>query len=273
MKNISFIGGDKRNLILSNLLEKEGFNIFRYGLGIEKNSLLECTQNSELIITAVPFSTDFENIYCPLDQIKLKVYDFINLLNKKTIVCGKISKQFITKLHENNNKIVDIMANEQLALKNTIPTVEGIVKIIIENTDITIDDSNIAVLGFGRVGKRTAKILNCLGGNIFCYDIKEEAVANIKLCGYNVIDNIHEILNKMDIIVNTIPEVIIKKQVLQCINKKTFIIDVSSKPGGIDFEYANNNGYKVIHALGLPGKIAPITSAKYIKEIIQNLII
>ena len=59
---------------------------------------------------------------------------------------------------------------------------------------------------------------------------------------------------------------------INCINKKSLIIDVSSKPGGVDFEYANTNGYKVIHALGLPGKVAPITSAKYIKEVINNLI-
>ena len=37
-----------------------------------------------------------------------------------------------------------------------------------ENTDTTINDSNIAILGFGRVGKRLAKVLNGMGANIFC---------------------------------------------------------------------------------------------------------
>ena len=56
-------------------------------------------------------------------------------------------------------------------------------------------------------------------------------------------------------------------------NKNTLIIDVASKPGGVDFEYAKRNGYKVIHALGIPGKIAPRTAATYMKNIIEKYII
>ena len=49
--------------------------------------------------------------------------------------------------------------------------------------------------------------------------------------------------------------------------------NISHKSSNIDFEYAIKNNYKVIHELGIPGKVAPKTSAKYIKEIIENLII
>ena len=273
MKNVSIIGGDNRNLILSNLLEQDDYNVFRFGLGTEEKSIEESIKQSNFIITATPFSVDSENIYSPLTDKKINIQKFIDLIHNKTIIAGSISNEYINKFNYNNNKVIDIMKNENLVIKNTIPTAEGVIKIIIENTDITINDSNIAILGFGRVGKRLAKVLNGMGANIFCLDTKKEEVENIKICSYNILENIYKELSNMDVIVNTVPKKILGKKELDFINKNTLIIDVASKPGGVDFEYANKNKYNVIHALGLPGKVAPITSAKYIKEMVETLIV
>jgi dipicolinate synthase subunit A len=40
----------------------------------------------------------------------------------------------------------------------------------------------------------------------------------------------------------------------------------------VDIEKAKERGIKTILALGLPGKVAPLTSARYIKEIAEKLI-
>ena len=40
----------------------------------------------------------------------------------------------------------------------------------------------------------------------------------------------------------------------------------------MDFEAARELGLNVIHALALPGKIAPVTAAKAIKETIYNML-
>lgn len=273
MKNISVIGGDNRNLILSNLLEQDGNNIFRYGLDTKEEDMMECIKKSDYIITATPFSMDNENIYCVMTDEKINIRNFINLVHNKTIFAGNISKEYVDLLNHNGNKVIDVMKNNNLAIKNAIPTAEGVIKIIIEKTNITIDNSNIAVLGFGRVGKRISKVLHGMGANVFCYDTNKEEVANIELCRYNVLEDIYEELESMNVIINTVPQKIINEEEFKFINKNCLIIDVSSKPGGINFEYANKNGYNVIHALGLPGKIAPITSAKYIKEIVDYFIV
>ena len=81
----------------------------------------------------------------------------------------------------------------------------------------------------------------------------------------------YEELNKkidmFDIIINTVPVLILNKKRLELLNKNTLLIDVASAPGGIDFEVARQLNIKTIWALGIPGKIAPISSAEYIKEI------
>ena len=53
----------------------------------------------------------------------------------------------------------------------------------------------------------------------------------------------------------------------------TIFIDLASKPGGIDFASAQELGKKVIWALGLPGKTAPVTSGEIIAETIDNMLI
>ena len=40
----------------------------------------------------------------------------------------------------------------------------------------------------------------------------------------------------------------------------------------MDFEYAKEKGIKAILALGLPGKVAPLTAARYLKQVIYSVI-
>lgn len=50
------------------------------------------------------------------------------------------------------------------------------------------------------------------------------------------------------------------------------VIDLASKPGGVDLEAAARLGVKVIWALSLPGKVAPVTAGKSIKITIYNIL-
>lgn len=73
---------------------------------------------------------------------------------------------------------------------------------------------------------------------------------------------------KYDIIFNTIPSMILDKERLNLLKKETIIIDLASKPGGVDFTTAKELGLNARLELGLPGRIAPITSAEYIYNVV-----
>ena len=49
------------------------------------------------------------------------------------------------------------------------------------------------------------------------------------------------------------------------------VIDLASKPWGVDFEAAVRQGVRAIWALSLPGKVAPVTSGKIIRDTIYNI--
>ena len=71
---------------------------------------------------------------------------------------------------------------------------------------------------------------------------------------------------------NTIPAKILDRELLNYVNSDSLIIDLASKPGGIDFGAAKELGKNVIWALSLPGKTAPITAGNIIYETICEII-
>ena len=229
---------------------------------IFENNLKIDKQNIKIIIGPIPYSTDGKTLYAPFCNKKLD----IDLLKDKKIIAGKIPKEAADK------ESIDILENEYFTIKNTVPTAEGAIAKAIELTDINIAKANIMVLGFGRVGKTLCYKLKNLGANVYAEARKERDLAWIDVFGYNAIplEKINENICKMDIIFNTIPELILDKSKLILMNEKTLIIDLASKPGGVDFESANKMGIKAILYLGIPGKIASEYEAELIKEVVYK---
>ena len=67
------------------------------------------------------------------------------------------------------------------------------------------------------------------------------------------------------------PSLIIDEKILKTLDK-TFIIDLASQPGGVDFKMAEKLGVKTIWALSLPGKVAPDTAGDIILNTVLNII-
>lgn len=142
------------------------------------------------------------------------------------------------------------------------------------NLPITLHDANILVLGYGRIGKALASRLKGIGANVYVVARDYGDLGWIQSLKYKSIffKDMNKFLEKVDVIFNTIPALILSEEKLKHINKETLIIDLASKPGGVDFKAAEDLGIKTIHALGLPGKYAPISAARIIKETIYNII-
>jgi dipicolinate synthase subunit A len=103
---------------------------------------------------------------------------------------------------------------------------------------------------------------------------KYSDLAWIKSYGYKpvLLSDVGKYLPSMDVIFNTIPYVLLDESLLRQLKNDTLIIDLASKPGGVDFEKAKQLGKKVIWALSLPGKVAPVTAAMFIKETVYNIV-
>ena len=64
-------------------------------------------------------------------------------------------------------------------------------------------------------------MLNAIGANVYCEARKNEDLAWIKTYGYNVVklSNLNENLKNKDIIINTIPSIILNEEKLKLLDK------------------------------------------------------
>ena len=280
-KSIAIIGGDMRLKYLADILLNKGLSTLCYGnssmndTAIITNSLKEIMEESTVLICPIPFSNDQEHIINLESKEDLTIKDFINGLQAHHIVIGG---NFPIALKEYccNKKIThyDLLENESFTINNAIATAEGAIMEAIKSSPVNIHNSKCLVLGYGRCGSVLANRLSNLNGNI-CILIRREiqaAVASSYGYSYCYEDQLDKRVQESDFIFNTIPSLILKENTLRLVNKDTTIIDIAAFPGGLDYEYVQSAGINAKLCLGIPGKIAPLASARFIYERVERII-
>lgn len=168
-------------------------------------------------------------------------------------------------------EICDYMKREELSLKNAIPSAEGAVQLALEELPVTLNGLKVLIVGMGRIGTALTEILKGFGSDITVAVRNTKGAANARIHGVKSVCT-DKIDVDYDLVFNTVPSLIFKSELLSRFNDKTLFIDLASKPGGIDFDSAAKLGKKVVWALGLPGKTAPITSGEIIAETISGIL-
>lgn len=281
INKISIIGGDLRIIKLSEMLLEEGAQVSTYALekaDLEKKfkceTLEDAITKSNIVIGPIPFSSNGKTINTPFSDKKVLISDLLNNLSGKTLIAGAIKQDVYEMASEKNVKVIDILKREELAVLNAVSTAEGTIKISIEETARNIHGSNVLVLGFGRIGKILSNMLKGLGAKVACEARKNSDLAWIKAYGYEPIPlpELKENLDRFDIIINTIPYIVLDNDNLENVKKDVFVIDLASNPGGVDRDAIKEKNIKFTWALSLPGKVAPVTSAEFIKETLYNIV-
>ena len=283
-KSISVIGGDLRIVRLVEMLVKDGFKVYTYGLEMSEellnlnidmcSTIEEAVEHSKVVVGPIPLSSDRKNVSTPFSKVKLDLDVFLNSLKGKKLIAGNILDFFKEKLSKEKIEYIDLQKREEFAVLNAIATAEGTIQIAMEETQKTLHGANVLVMGFGRIGKILAKMLDGIGAKVSCEARKDEDIAWMKAYGYDPIhlNNLNNRLNEFDIIINTIPFLILDAQRLELVKDDTVIIDLASNPGGVDRKAAKDKKLKLIWALSLPGKVAPLTSADFIKEVLYHVL-
>lgn len=284
-QSIAIIGGDLRIVKLAEMLAKDKFQIRTYALeqaeSLKKvkeitlcDTIEEAVLNVDFVIGPIPLSSNQKQINTPFSKKEITLKEFALSLKGKKLIAGSIQKEFCELLQEEQTVVIDLLKREELVVLNTIATAEGAIQIAMEETARTLHGSKVLVLGFGRVGKILANMLKGIGAKVYCEARRDVDLAWIKAYGYEPVrlKDLKEQLSKFDIIMNTIPALVLGKEELTKVKQDCLVIDLASNPGGIDKIEAKKQGIKTIWALSLPGKVAPITSAEFIKDTIYHVL-
>ncbi|MBZ5749922.1 MULTISPECIES: dipicolinic acid synthetase subunit A [Metabacillus] len=283
--NVAVIGGDARQLeVIRKLTELDaklflvGFDQLDHGFtGAIKVKLDEIQfEEIDVIILPIPGTNPAGIIETVFSNEEVKLTDaLLTSTPPHCVIYSGITNPYLDKIVESTHrKLVLLFERDDVAIYNSIPTVEGTIMMAIQHTDTTIHGSSIAVLGLGRVGMSVARTFAALGAQVKVGARKTADLARITEMGLTPfsLENIHEEIRDVDICINTVPHLIVTSKVIANMPAHTLIIDLASKPGGTDFRYAEKRGIKALLAPGLPGIVAPKTAGQIIANVLSQLL-
>lgn len=283
--NVLIMGGDARYLEVIHKLSSEGARIFLVGydqLTFENSNIVN-TKLEEVdlgVIDAISLPVAGTNNVGKVEAIYSDNEIFltetmVHHTSERCIIYTGTSNAFLQNIAEScNRRIVTLFARDDIAILNSIPTAEGALMLALEETDFTIHGSNVMVLGFGRVGMTVARLFSSVGAKVSVAVRKPAAIARITEMGLTPVrlEKLEQEVAGAEIIINSIPHLVIDSDVISAMENTTLIIDITSAPGGTDFKFAHKQGVKALHALGLPGKTAPKTAGRIIGEVLLELL-
>lgn len=262
-KSFTILGGDLRQKYLLSMLKKNGYscNDAINADDISKGHLSDMIHDSSYILAPIPLVSKGHINGCSfLTCSDLETY----LHNGQHIFCGKMPSDMKSKLTERKIICHDYMEDDEIAIYNSIATAEGIIADIITSYPGNLYKSRILVLGYGKCAMTLCDKLNALGCITTVCARRVSALATAHSLGNNtlILDELMQAASDFDIIINTIPSLILTEDILKTLNKNTYLYDIASTPGGIDFKAAGELHLHATHHLSIPGKYAPLASAQ-----------
>ena len=265
------ITNDKRMNYLADYIRESGVNLIQYN---QTATDFDWNALKEVRYFILPFGGIGEDGKIANTGLHLSV-EVLKQLPKECVIFTPIKYPKLMELLEIVPLKSEIIFDyDEIAIYNSVPTAEGVIYHIIKNTDTTIHQSNILIIGSGRCGQTVARDLKALGAHVTVTYRKKDAEARLFELGLHPlhIDLLIGDLHHYDVIVNTVPAMVLDRAALQEVKKDGYIIDISSKPGGVDFEAAKELGIEAELAGSLPSIVAPKTAAYYLYRFIRDYI-
>ena len=119
-KSISVVGGDLRIVNLVQMLVKDGYTVYSYGLELSEElnglegvemcpTVEEVISNADVVIGPIPVTSDRRNVSMPFSNVKLPVDEFINKFTAKTLISGTIIEDYRKILLDKNVNYIDLL--------------------------------------------------------------------------------------------------------------------------------------------------------------------
>lgn len=143
-----------------------------------------------------------------------------------------------------------------------------------EQTQHTIQDADCLVIGNGRIGSLLAQKLRALDAHVTVSARSARDFAKIAAAGLPSLDTcrLAGLLGGFDLIFNTVPAPVLGAAELAGLTSPCVVIDLASLPGGIAPDAAPPEGCRLLHALSLPGKVAPLSAARAIHNTVLTML-
>ncbi len=242
--HFSVLPGDARQDHLIDILLSKGRQV-AFDMPLEK-----LCAASPVILGPIPFSYS---------------YDELSLIPRQLIFGGCLTKEFLLSCERNDITAVDYMKDKKLTVLNAVATAEGTVASMIQHSYYNLHGAPVLILGFGVCAKALADRLSAMHAKICICARDKAARAEAVSLGFEAIsfEDLWGRLPEFLFIVNTVPALVLTKELLNFVHPECLLTDIASAPGGIDKDSAEKLQFRFQTLPGIPGKISPKSSAAY----------
>ena len=288
---IAVMGGDLRQLVVARELARL-YDVSIWGTWGEREAegVIGCDSPEQAIdgaaavILPLPASTDGSTLNSPSDlaQNRIKLSRIAGLMREGGILIGgKLPDALCQVARAKGIKCIDYFAVETLQIKNAYITAEAALSIAMNSLGKSVADSRFAITGYGRIASQLAALLRKLGASVTVAARKESDRAYAECIGCDSLEIREDngkgrwydpIKHGYDVLFNTVPDWLFDREFLKTLDKRTFIIDLASAPGGVDVCAAKELSANVLWATSLPGKYAPESAGRIISDCVKGIL-
>lgn len=184
---------------------------------------------------------------------KLSVDEANSFLEKICVIGGNFSSEIKDLLKEKNIKYINLLEDNSFVVKNANLTAEGVLALIIKETELSIFKNKILIIGTGKVGTSIAVLLKQLNLDFTFITFHTDKISHSNFFTDKVYLNseLFEIIENYDVIINTAPDKVILDKMLEKINENAVVLEIASI-NCLDKNLANNYKFRYILAPALP---------------------
>ena len=279
---IALIGGDKRQVYLARILAKKGYKAAIYGLCErvrderiqEAASLKEALKEADAAVGPVPFIRSGKIVgTCEIPDMNVEML-FEELPENSVFFAGNIPDEVRRYAEGKKIRVYDMMKDELVAARNAVATAEGAVAEAIARSSVNLTGSRCLVLGYGRCGRVLTRLLKSFFCKVLVSEKDKTRAADAFVLADGIVSEaeLANVAGNVDFIFNTAPERILSEERLRHVGKNTWILDIASAPGGVDYRVAEALSVNAVLLPGLPDRYAPASSAEILADFIESRI-
>lgn len=268
---IALLGGDEREREIARLAATTGATVRAYGfpwpndgiVGVEvASSPAQALAEADYALFPIPGLSLDGALFAPAtpdpivpDQALLSV-----LAPGATIILGWPDERLRSVAGILGIGLSEYEQDVELMLRRGPAIVEGALQLAIANTDVTLHDSAIAVVGHGNIGRLLTRTLVLLGAHVHVFARNSVQRADAFTAGASSypLETLPELAGELQMIFSTVPSPVVSDSVLAQLIRPAFVMDLAAPPGGIDLPAAERLGHRAVWARGM-GRRAPVT--------------
>lgn len=268
---IAIVGGDRREQEIARCAAAAGAEVRAYGFpwpqdGIEgvrqSANIAEALDGARIALFPIPGIAPNGALFAPQspDRVIPDRDSLSGMHGPAHIILGWADPKLKAHCEALGITLHEYEWDEDLMLLRGPAIVEGMLKVLIENTDITIHKAHVCLVGQGTIGSLVTRTLIGLGAyvHVAARNPVQRARAYAMGAEPHELSELTDVLPATDIVIASVPARVLGRELLERLPKHALLVDLAAPPGGIDRDATQALGLKFVWARGM-GARAPIT--------------